>query len=78
SNEALLKELAAATGGRALSEPSEAFSREGLPPAPGWEPLWPYLLGFALLLLPLEVALRRIRALPFGRQAEDAEQDRQG
>ncbi|MGI5837785.1 MAG: VWA domain-containing protein, partial [Chloroflexota bacterium] len=52
SNEALLKELAAATGGRALSEPSEAFSREGLPPAPGWEPLWPYLLGFALLLLP--------------------------
>lgn len=79
SNEVLLKELAAATGGRALSDASEAFSRQGLPSAPGWEPLWPYLLGLALLLLPLEVALRRIRAFPFGRQSEEeTDQDRQG
>lgn len=78
SNDALLKELAAATGGRALSDPSEAFSRQGMPSAPGWEPLWSYLLGLALLLLPAEVALRRIRTLPFGRRSDDeAEQDAQ-
>jgi len=71
SNDALLKELAAATGGRAISDPSEAFSRQDMPSAPGWEPLWPYLLGLSLLLLPLEVGLRRIRTLPFTRRPEE-------
>ena len=71
SNDTLLKEIASATGGQAISDPSEAFSRTGMPSTPGWEPLWPYLLALALLLLPVEVALRRIRALPFGHQHDD-------
>lgn len=71
SNDTLLKELAAMTGGRSLRDPSEAFSREGMPSSPGWEPLWPYLLAAALLLLPVEIALRRIRSLPFGRRVEE-------
>lgn len=70
SNDALLKGLAAMTGGRAISDPTEAFSREGMPPSSGWQPLWGYLLAFALLMLPLEIAIRRIRALSFARQRE--------
>lgn len=70
SNDALLKGLAAMMGGRAISDPTEAFSREGMPPSSGWQPLWGYLLAFALLMLPLEIAIRRIRALPFARQRE--------
>lgn len=73
SNDALLKELASMTGGRAIADPAEAFSRQGMPATPGWEPLWPYLLAAALLLLPVEIALRRIRSLPFVRQ--DGDQD---
>ena len=74
SNDALLKELAAMTGGRSITAPSEAFSREGMPPTSGWQPLWGYLLAFALLMLPLEIALRRIRALPFaGRRDMDGD-----
>jgi Ca-activated chloride channel homolog len=65
SNEALLKELASMTGGRAAMDPADVFSREGMPSMPGWEPLWPYLLAIALVLLPIEVALRRVRSLPF-------------
>jgi len=41
-----------------------------MPPSSGWQPLWGYLLAFALLMLPLEIAIRRIRALPFARQRE--------
>lgn len=66
SNEALLKEMASITGGRAVSDPATAFSREGMASAPGWEPLWPYLLALSLVLLPVEVAIRRIRSLPRG------------
>ncbi|MHB8990463.1 MAG: VWA domain-containing protein [Chloroflexota bacterium] len=72
SNDTLLKELAAMTGGHSTRDPADAFSRTGMPASPGWEPLWPYLLAAALLLLPIEVALRRIRSLPFGRPAEEA------
>ena len=71
SNDSLLKELASTTGGRAIQDPAAAFGRQGMPSTPGWEPLWPYLLGMALLLLPLEIAIRRIRALPFTRQTDD-------
>ncbi len=70
SNDALLKELAAMTGGRSIAAPSEAFSREGMPPTSGWQPLWSYLLAFALLMLPLEVAVRRISGLPFARRGD--------
>ncbi|HEX2986678.1 MAG TPA: hypothetical protein VHS06_00665 [Chloroflexota bacterium] len=37
----------------------------------GWEPLWSYLLALSLLLLPIEVGLRRIRTLPFTRHPND-------
>ena len=73
SNDALLKQMAALTGGRTIAEPSQAFSREGLPPSQGWQPLWAYLLALALLLLPLEVAMRRITALPFRRRRDTEE-----
>ncbi len=71
SNDALLKELAAMTGGSSTHNPADAFSRAGMPSTPGWEPLWPYLLAVALLLLPVEIALRRIRSLPFGQRDEE-------
>lgn len=71
SNDALLKELAAMTGGRAIRDPAEAFSRDGMPSSTDWQPLWGYLLSFALVMLPLEIAVRRIRALPFGRKGSD-------
>jgi Ca-activated chloride channel homolog len=71
-NEALLKELAYMTGGRAIMDPADAFSREGMPSIPGWEPLWPYLLALSMLLLPVEVALRRVRSLPFRSNRRDA------
>ncbi len=71
SNDALLKQLAAGTGGRAIHDPADAFSRQAMPSSPGWEPVWPYLLAGAMMLLVVEVALRRIRALPFVRQSED-------
>lgn len=71
SDDALLKELASMTGGRAIRDPWDAFSRRGMPSVPGWEPLWPYLLALTLLLLPVEVALRRITSLPFARREDD-------
>ncbi len=71
SNDVLLKEVAAMTGGGSTRNPADAFSRTGMPSTPGWEPLWPYLLAVALLLVPVEIALRRIRSLPFGRQDEE-------
>jgi Ca-activated chloride channel homolog len=73
SNDALLKELAAMTGGQAIHDPTEVFSRQGMPTSSGWQALWGYLLTIALVMLPVEIAIRRIRALPFGRP-RDAEE----
>lgn len=70
SNDALLREVGTMTGGRITRNPTDAFSREGLPSSPGWQPLWAYLVALAILLLPVEVALRRIRSLPFARDAD--------
>jgi Mg-chelatase subunit ChlD/uncharacterized membrane protein len=56
----LLAQLAQATGGRELSEPGEALSRDGAWRATRWLQLWPALLVVALLLLPLDVAARRL------------------
>jgi len=53
----LLDQFAAQSGGRALSDPTDLG-----PPARGLSPpiqLWPWLLGLALALLPLDVLLRR-------------------
>lgn len=78
----LLARLAEITGGRDMSdEPQAAFTRN-LAPRMAAAPVWPWLLLAAVLLLPLDVALRRViitrndllrlrRAL-FARGPEDA------
>jgi hypothetical protein len=55
----LLERLAAITNGRVLDNPSESFG-PGLPPGYGDVPLGWWLLMAAALLLPLDVALRRL------------------
>jgi hypothetical protein len=55
----LLERLAAITNGRVLDNPQESFG-PGLPPAYGDVPLGWWLLMAAALLLPLDVALRRL------------------
>ncbi|MFN0071287.1 MAG: VWA domain-containing protein [Chloroflexota bacterium] len=59
-NQELLNQLAARTGGRALKDPSEIqlLARSSVDRA---EPLWPWLVGSALVLLPLDIAIRRMR-----------------
>ena len=70
-----LKRLAAITNGRILSNPPESFG-VGLPPAYGEVPLVRWLLIVAVLLLPLDIAIRRInlslaeaRTLPLAAKA---------
>ena len=55
----LLGRLAAITNGRVVKDPSESFG-SGLPPAYGDVPLAWWLLVAAALLLPLDIALRRL------------------
>jgi hypothetical protein len=57
ANRALLDQLARDSGGRELRDITEA-ARPGTGPGPAI-PLWPWLLGVAILLLPLDVYLRR-------------------
>ena len=59
ANPHLLERVAAVTNGRVLSSPSEAFG-QGLPPAHGHVPMTWWLLMAAVLLLPLDIALRRL------------------
>jgi hypothetical protein len=56
TNTALLGQFAAASGGRALADPADL--RPGNGPGPAIA-LWPWLLLAALVLLPLDVFLRR-------------------
>lgn len=65
-NTALLEQLAGRTGGRALTRPDEiqTLARASLERT---VPLWPWLAGLALALLPLDVAIRRLRWPWFGR-----------
>ncbi|HWP61888.1 MAG TPA: glutamine amidotransferase, partial [Candidatus Binatia bacterium] len=58
-NEALLAALRSATGGRPIAEPAEIW-RHDLATTSALTELWPYLLVLALLLWPLDVALRRV------------------
>ncbi len=57
----LLRDLASATGGRALAAPDQAWARTGAP-ASAATPVSPTLLLLAALLLPLDVAVRRLVA----------------
>lgn len=59
-NPDLLTQLARATGGRVLSEPSESFAVEEASTGQARE-LWQWLLALAALLFMLDVAARRLR-----------------
>ncbi|HEY3110035.1 MAG TPA: VWA domain-containing protein [Chloroflexota bacterium] len=57
-----LGRLAAITGGKILRDPRAVFSSDGLKfQGLDWTPLWPYLLGAALILLPIDIAMRRLQ-----------------
>ena len=58
---AYLSELAAAGGGRLEPGPDTAFDAAGLVPGSSSVPLWPLLALLALLTLPADVGLRRLR-----------------
>ena len=59
TNQALLATIRAATGGRELATPAQAWTHD-LAMTTRTTPLWPWLLVLALLLWPLDVALRRV------------------
>lgn len=59
-NRPLLQQLAHVSGGRELVEPRDAFARDARLGEPSWIPVWPWLVVLALLLLPLDIALRRL------------------
>jgi hypothetical protein len=56
TNTALLDQLANTSGGQAITDPTDLRVASGQGPA---LELWPWLLAVALLLLPLDVYLRR-------------------
>jgi Ca-activated chloride channel family protein len=60
ANRSLLEQLAHATGGREISEPREVFTRDPAWLATRWTHLWPWLVGLALVLLPFDIASRRL------------------
>src|SRR5439155_18607559 len=64
-DEQSLASLAAVTGGRELLDPAEAFDHSGLEFA-GEDALslWPWLLLLAVVLFPIDVAIRRLRVDP--------------
>ena len=59
ANEPLLAAMRNATGGRALDAPAEAWVHD-LQATSRFTELWPWLLVLALLLWPLDIALRRV------------------
>jgi len=58
-NEAFLATLRAATGGRVVDSPLQPWVHD-LETTSSFTPLWPLLLVLALLLWPLDIALRRV------------------
>jgi uncharacterized membrane protein/Mg-chelatase subunit ChlD len=59
SNDAFLSTLRSATGGRAIDAPLEPWTHD-LEATDAYMDLWPMLLILALLLWPLDIALRRV------------------
>jgi hypothetical protein len=59
-NRQLLEQLAQTTGVRELTQPREVFARNPSWQTARWTPLWPWLLAFAMVLLPLDIAARRL------------------
>ncbi len=62
-NEPLLREIASMTGGRVLSNPAEAF-RDTPAALKTRTALWPWFLLLAVLLFPLDIAIRRTPLSP--------------
>jgi uncharacterized membrane protein/Mg-chelatase subunit ChlD len=58
-NEALLSSLRAATGGHEIALPADPWTHD-LNATSSFTELWPWLLVLALLLWPLDIALRRV------------------
>ncbi|MDD2619509.1 MAG: glutamine amidotransferase, partial [Syntrophomonadaceae bacterium] len=58
-----LQQLAKAGGGSILGDPKEAFA-DNLYPVKAVFDLWPWLLIIAVLVLPLDIAARRLNILP--------------
>ncbi len=63
SDPQFMERLAAAGGGQVITDPASAFARN-LPPAPGRLPLDQALLLAALLLWPMDIAMRRLSLTP--------------
>lgn len=59
TNTSLLNGITTLTGGKELAGPKDAL-RSVAEPGKTISDLWPWLLGFALALLPLDIALRRL------------------
>ena len=60
ADRALLRDIAATTGGRDMTENPALSFEHNLQAREAWTPLWPWLLLAALLLLPLDIAVRRV------------------
>jgi uncharacterized membrane protein/Mg-chelatase subunit ChlD len=58
-NEALMAAIRAATGGSAVEDPASVWTHD-LATTASFTDLWPWLLLLALLLWPLDIALRRV------------------
>ncbi len=63
-NGGVLAKVAAVGGGRVLRSPSDAFASDIVFEGQTRLPLWPYLLGTALVLFPLDVGIRRLKISP--------------
>jgi hypothetical protein len=63
-DQALLSGIAAAGNAPTLSSPTDAFSAAGLPTRPQRQPVWPLLALLALLLFPIDVAVRVLYTPP--------------
>ncbi len=63
-NRSLLNRVVARSGGRELHEPADPFARDLPAGGERGTPLWPWLATAAILLFPLDVAIRRFRFGP--------------
>lgn len=61
-DENFLGRLAGITGGKILRDPRGAWTTDGVKfSGSDFTPLWPWLLGAALVLFPLDIAMRRLQ-----------------
>lgn len=82
----LLRDVANLTGGRSLADEPGAVFAHNLAAQPIATPIWPWLLLLAMLLLPFDIAVRRLivtrtdlarlRAFFFGRKGVEATSER--